>query len=82
LFEHLDKAENLIKIKAFTGGSYLSDPVDAHLARGGHVEHLVHDLDLRVVVTRAQRPHLRQPALLGAFADLCASRAKLMIRVV
>ena len=32
--------------------------VDAHLARGGVVKHAVHHLHLRVVVPRAQRPHL------------------------
>ena len=40
-------------------GARLADAVNAHLARGGRVKHVVHDLDLSVVVARAQRAHLR-----------------------
>lgn len=57
---------------ANAGGAaaHLSDAVNAHFRGSRPVEHLVHHLDLRVVVPRAQRAQLGQPSLLGASADL------------
>ena len=38
---------------------HLPDLVDAHLARGGGIVHLLDHLHLGVVVARAERAHLR-----------------------
>mmetsp|Transcript_13717 Transcript_13717/g.38660 ORF Transcript_13717/g.38660 Transcript_13717/m.38660 type:complete len:351 (+) Transcript_13717:564-1616(+) len=49
---------------------------DAHPTRRGHVENLFHDLDLAVVVARAQGSHLGQPPLLRPLAHLRGVRVQ------
>eukprot|EP00982_Pelagococcus_subviridis_P010751 31027-Pelagococcus_subviridis.AAC.5 len=54
----------------------LPDGVHAHLLGGVRIEDLIHDLNLRVVIPRAERPHLREPALLRARADFVRVRGE------